>query len=202
MSRPLIVALVAAAALGAASGANAALLVYSVALSGPNESPPNSSLGTGIGFVDIDTVANTMQVGFNFSGLSGTTTMSHIHCCTAVPGTGTASVATQLPTFTGFPLGVTAGTYLHTFDLTQTSTWNPAFVTASGGTAAGAEAAFIAGANAGEAYLNIHTIVVPGGEIRGFLRTVVPEPATWALMIGGFAIAGAGLRRRRAAVAA
>ncbi|MBL8556416.1 MAG: PEPxxWA-CTERM sorting domain-containing protein [Phenylobacterium sp.] len=29
----------------------------------------------------------------------------------------------------------------------------------------------------------------------------VPEPATWALMIGGFGIAGAGLRRRRAALA-
>lgn len=31
--------------------------------------------------------------------------------------------------------------------------------------------------------------------------TAVPEPATWALMIGGFGLAGAALRRRRAALA-
>lgn len=37
------------------------------------------------------------------------------------------------------------------------------------------------------------TLIVTGG---------VPEPATWALMISGFGIAGAALRRRRAAVAA
>jgi hypothetical protein len=30
----------------------------------------------------------------------------------------------------------------------------------------------------------------------------VPEPASWALMIGGFGLAGATLRRRRSAVAA
>jgi hypothetical protein len=30
----------------------------------------------------------------------------------------------------------------------------------------------------------------------------VPEPASWALMIGGFGLAGAALRRRKALVAA
>ncbi len=39
-----------------------------------------------------------------------------------------------------------------------------------------------------------HQNMVPGG--------FVPEPATWALMIGGFGMAGVMLRRRRAAVAA
>lgn len=34
------------------------------------------------------------------------------------------------------------------------------------------------------------------------LGGAVPEPATWALMIGGFGLAGATLRRRRAAMAA
>jgi hypothetical protein len=42
-------------------------------------------------------------------------------------------VATTLPTFAGFPLGVTSGTYINTLDLTLASSYNPAFVTANGG---------------------------------------------------------------------
>ncbi len=37
-------------------------------------------------------------------------------------------------------------------------------------------------------------------EDRGGTGRAVPEPATWALMIGGFAFAGASMRRRRATV--
>lgn len=37
-------------------------------------------------------------------------------------------------------------------------------------------------------------------EIDNLRIAAVPEPATWALMIGGFALAGAALRRRKATV--
>jgi hypothetical protein len=165
-------------------GSNAAFIVFMTSLSGPNESPPNASPGTGTATVDLDTVGNTLHVSVSFSGLQGTTTASHIHSATASPGTGTAIVATTTPTFPGFPLGVTSGVYDNTLDLTLLTSYNPAFVTANGGTAASAEAALIAGMLAGEAYLNIHSTVVPGGEIRGFLQ-IVPEPGSVILLSTG-----------------
>jgi hypothetical protein len=195
--RSIIASLAVAAALSFAGGAQAT--TYIASLSGLNEAPPNASPGMGSAELDIN--ADLMRVRITFSGLLGTSTASHIHCCTATPGAGTAGVATVTPTFTNFPLGVTSGSYDQTFDLLSLASYNPAFVTASGGTVAGAEAALLAGLAAGEAYLNVHSTVVPGGEIRGFL-TAVPEPGTWALALLGFGLLGADLRRRRAAVAA
>src|SRR5207253_2130222 len=129
-------------------------------------------------------ITNTMRVEVTFSGLLAPTTASHIHCCTALPGTGTAGVATTVPTFTGFPLGVTSGTYDHTFDMSLASSYNPAFITT---TPLAAFGVLQTGLNAGDAYLNIlHTTTSPSGEIRGFLHAV-PEPSTWAMMILGFA---------------
>jgi hypothetical protein len=138
-----------------------------------------------------------MRVQVTFSGLLGTTTASHIHCCTALLGTGTAGVATTVPTFPGFPLGVTSGTYDQTFDVLSDLTYNPSFESANGGTASSA-AALKAGLDSGTAYFNIQTTVFPGGEIRGFLlASAVPEPSTWAMMILGFAGVGLMAYRRR-----
>jgi hypothetical protein len=175
--------LAAALMLAAALPASATILHYRTALNGPNESPPNASPGVGSAEITIDNVANTMRVQASFSGLLGTTNACHIHAPTAVALTGTAGVATLTPAFTGFPLGVTSGTMDHTFDLTLTASYNSPFVTANGGTAAGAEAALLAAISAGKSYFNIHTTVVPGGEIRGFLQAFDPTPtatSTWS----------------------
>lgn len=183
-------------ALVGAVPAQAAVTVYTASLSGGVEAPPNASPGTGSTIVTYDDALHTLRVQVTFSGLLGTTTASHLHAATAVPFTGTAGVATETPTFGGFPLGVSSGSYDNLFNLTLASSFNAAFVTANGGTAGGAEAALATALNGGRSYLNIHSTRFPGGEIRGFLAPV-PEPATWMMMLAGFGAAGVALRRRR-----
>jgi len=158
--------------------AQAAQIQYTVELNGPNE--PTTSLGVGSGTVNYDDVAHTLELQVTFSGLTGNTTASHIHGPTTVPFTSTAGVATTTPSFAGFPLGVTSGTFSSTLDLTLASSYNPNFITANGGTTAGAESALAAAMAGGQAYWNIHSSFANGGEIRGFL-VPVPEPSALAL---------------------
>ncbi|HET9278514.1 MAG TPA: CHRD domain-containing protein [Flavitalea sp.] len=162
--------------------------IYWVSLSGPAEVPPNNSPGTGKALITIDAVANTMRVQATFSGLLAGVTASHIHAPTAVAGTSTAGVATTLPTFPGFPAGVTAGTYDQTFNMLLSSSYNPAYVTSNGGTPASAFAALRAAISAGKAYLNIHSSMFQPGEIRGFLNLCptinVSIPDAFALPVG------------------
>jgi hypothetical protein len=180
------------------SAGRAATTTLVANLTGAAEFPPTGSPGTGTATVVLDTTAQTLAVAVMFSGLEAGTTASHIHCCLPSPfQTGVnVGVATTTPTFPNFPLGVTSGTYSMTFDLTNAATYNPAFVTLEGGTVLGAETALVAGLLAGETYLNIHTTMFPGGEIRGFL-SAVPEPQTWVMMLLGFAGLGFAFRRSR-----
>jgi hypothetical protein len=105
-----------------------------------------------LGTVTYDDIAHSLQLQVTFSGLQGNTTASHIHAPTAVAGTGNAGVATTTPTFALFPLGVSSGSFANTLDLTLASSYNPAYVTANGGTTASAELALAAAMAGGKAY--------------------------------------------------
>ena len=125
---------IAATSFAAPMTSEAATLTFDASLAGANEVLPTASPGTGSVIVVLDTTAQTIQINASFSGLTSVDTAAHIHCCAPV-GTN-AGVATTVPAFTGFPLGVTSGSFAATFDLTQASFYNSAFVTTEGGTVA------------------------------------------------------------------
>jgi hypothetical protein len=169
-------------------------ITYDAVLNGASESPAITSPGIGLAILTINTVAQTIEVNVTFSGLVSPNTSTFIHCCTATPEDGNAVVASTVPTLPEFPSGSTSGSYDQVFDLTAASIYNPAFVTAQG-SVANAETALLTGLADGEAYLNIHSKVYPGGEIRGFFLPVAavatPEPSSlWLFGIGLLALAG------------
>lgn len=198
MMRRLLAATFATALLLAVQPASAAMFAFGADMTGPAEAPPNTSPATGRAVVLFDDVAHRMTISVEFSGLIGRTTVAHIHCCTALAGTGVASVATTTPSFPAFPVDVLSGTYTRVFDTLLASTYRSGFITANGGTTAGAEAALLSGLRSGKAYFNVHTQAFPGGEIRGFF---VPAPQALSL-VALLLMAMPLLRRRRALVAA
>ena len=166
---------------------------YVASLSAAQENPANGSIATGL--ADLSLVGDSLTVNVSWSGLTGPATAAHIHCC-IVPPTNTI---VAIP-FVGFP-NAASGSYLHTFDLTNSSSYAGPFLALYPNVAA-AEADVVAAlnhnVNPGQtpifkgAYVNIHTSANGGGEIRGF---PTPEPGT--LMLALLAAVGIGFAAHR-----
>jgi CHRD domain len=193
----LISSPIVAVALMLAANATATPITYVANLSGATEIPRNDSPGTGSVTAIFDFEAHTLDLHVTFSGLTSGTTAAHIHAPTLAPSSGKAGVATQVPFFINFPIGVTSGTYDQMFDTLDASFYNPAFLTANGGTPEGAEDVLAQALDQHKAYFNIHSENFTGGEIRGFLRVLSLPDAIPTMLCLGIGLIGLEMFRRK-----
>jgi hypothetical protein len=149
---------------------SAVVVVYQFPLSGLEEVPPNASPATGFATVTLDTESNLLAWDVVFSGFQGTYTNAHFHG-PAAPGVNTGTlVGIHQAEF----LGQTSGQLVGSTTLTNMVHKQHILD--------------------GLTYINLHSTVFPGGEIRG---QVIPEPSTYAMFAGLLALAGACYWRRR-----
>ena len=169
----LCLALALAALLAWPATAQATILQFQANVDGLQETPANASPASGFASISLDDTTNTVTVlSANYVGLVAPSTAVHIHdAVPGVPGPVILALVLDAP-------GSTAGT-----------------VSGGGVITAGQVADMIAG----NTYINVHSQVFPGGEIRGqFFQ--VPEPAGVVLLaLGAITVAVVTRRRRRAA---
>lgn len=176
MKRQGIVRVAGAAALSVALGA--ALVTaqgggnrYSAQLWGGEEVPSVSTAAQGRLTLEIDEGAEQIHYELSYSGLSSTIAQSHIHFAQPAvngaimiwlcQGTATPSAALNITP----PQCPQSGTVSGTIDASDVIA-----TAAAQQIGAGEFAEAVAAIRGGLAYVNVHTAISPGGEIRGQLK--------------------------------
>jgi hypothetical protein len=194
MKKQLAVAAVVALA-AVPMAANAVVYQFNASLSAANELHAVDSPATGVATLFYDTADNTYDFSMSVFNLTGAATAFHIHGAATATETATVRVGLDAAPFVNFNSG---GTLL----VGGSNVAAPALIpaTASTGTNAGhLPMSFLEMLQGQLAYVNVHTALFGAGEVRGQLLqvAVVPEPGTYALMLGGLAAIGFLARRRR-----
>ena len=148
----------------------AQLVFFQANIAGWEENPPNASMATGWATATLDLSTDWFVFHDSWTGLSAPATASHIHA-PAPLGTN-APVIIPFTSANGFIAGTTSGTVDYSGTLTSLQV-----------------SEFLSGL----AYVNIHSTVFPGGEIRGQL-IAVPEPSTYAVAGGALLLLLVGRR--------
>lgn len=158
--------LVAAFVVSAASFASAEIVITSATLRGDEEVPAISTTGTGVFVGVIDTDANTIQYTLVFGALEGTVAQSHIHLGqTSVSGGIMLFLCTNLGNGpAGTPMCDASGVVTGTLDASDVV--GPT----DKGISAGEIAEAIRAIRKGLGYVNVHSSLHSGGEIRGQIR--------------------------------
>lgn len=166
-TKPLM-ALAALALLG--SNAHATLWYLGTTLTGDQENPANFSDGYGLAWGTLDDATGALDFDFYFTNLTGLATAAHIHG----PADPDQNASVLVPIT--IPLGVTSGTGSASVVVTPLI------------------ASYI---TSGKTYLNVHSDVYPGGEIRGQIEAQSAVPGPLAAL--PFLVGAAASRRRRKA---
>ncbi len=156
--------------------------VYTLNLDGTQEVAPNMSPAAGSAQITVDDTADTISFVLTAFTLQGTFANAHIHG-QALPGSNAGVVFGMLSNADAFG-PVTVGSFMipNSYALV--------------GSNKASSAADAINAAPWLYYVNLHTSAYPGGEIRGQLAPV-PEPSTYALLLGGLGVVGFLAARRR-----
>jgi len=132
--------------------ATADIVTFTADLSGANAVPPNASTATGVAILTLDTDAGSFGIPLYLEFSGLSSAQTGAHVHSGGAGANG-------PAIHGLPLGSPLNTSLDLEGLIE-----------------------IIFLNAGDLYVNIHTVEFPGGEIRGQLLmtdTVATENTTW-----------------------